>query len=140
MVRAAWGCVLVLSADRADSVPLARRAAPAAADAFGLQLVVAQASTAVLTVERRVVSSHCDAMGRHPPRPGNAPPQGCSKPPQLISGLLNKTNSAAFFWCPVAYQLESQMYGLEMREDFAIVIPTILTIEHKEPRGHIAYF
>jgi hypothetical protein len=63
-VRASWGCVLVLSADRADSVPLAHRAAPAAVDAFGLQLVVAQASTAVLTVERRAVSSHCGA-GRH---------------------------------------------------------------------------
>jgi hypothetical protein len=32
------------------------------------------------------------------------------------------------------------MYGLEMREDFAIVILTILAIKYKEPRGRIAYF
>jgi hypothetical protein len=45
-----------------------------------------------------------------------------------------------FFWGPVAYQLESQVDSLEMREDFAIVIPTVLAIEHKEPWGHITYF
>src|SRR5438093_7274724 len=56
------------------------------------------------------------------------------------SGLLNKADSAAFFRCPVADQLQGQVHCLHRREDFAIVVPTVLAIEHEEARGKIANF
>ena len=48
------------------------------------------------------------------------------RPLERTSGLLNKADSTAFFRCSIAYQLQGQMHCLQMRHNFAIVVPTVL--------------
>ena len=56
-------------------------------------------------------------------------------PLERTSSLLDKADGAAFFRRSIAYQLQGQVHSLQMREDFAIVVPTVLAIEHEETRG-----
>src|SRR5215468_6350035 len=79
--------------------------------------------------------------------PGLNPPPCWSSGPshskmllERTSSLLDKADGAAFFRCSIAYQLQGQLHGLQLREDFAIVVSTVLAIEHEETRGKVANF
>src|SRR5919109_1250544 len=61
-------------------------------------------------------------------------------PLSRTSGLLDKADGAAFFRRSIAYQLQGQVHRLQMREDFAIVVPAVRAIEHEETRGKVAHF
>src|SRR5262249_27931424 len=61
-------------------------------------------------------------------------------PLERTAGLLNKANGAAFLRSTMAYQLQGQVYRLQMCKDFAIVVPTIRAIEYEETRGKVANF
>src|SRR4029450_9847835 len=75
-----------------------------------------------------------------PPLLWNSGPGHSEMPLDRTSSRLNKAESAAFFRRPIAYQLQSQVYRLQMRKDFAIVVPTVRAIEHEETRGKVANF
>src|SRR5262249_25392658 len=75
-----------------------------------------------------------------PPLLWNAGPDPSEMRVDRTSSRLNKADSAALFRCPIAYQLQGQVHRLQMRKDFAIVVPTVRAIEHEEARGKAANF
>jgi hypothetical protein len=75
-----------------------------------------------------------------PPPLWDSGPGHSEMPLERTFSRLDKADGAAFFRCPVAYQLQSQVHSLQMREDFAIVVPTVLAIEREETRGKVTNF